>query len=158
MNYFLWLLYNVYIYSKESFVILCCRCNMLEIIKFLIEGLIMGFLGLFGIVGNVVSIAVLSSTELDMMPAFRHLMKMLGAFDAIFLVIKWELGSIFYTSFTTRLCIMDYLTYILTHKVLRTYFRLSSCKQECDTHVLKNLSLKIFCPDQDRKWLLSKTF
>ena len=60
---------------------------MLEIIKFLIEGLIMGFLGLFGIVGNVVSIAVLSSTELDMMPAFRHLMKMLGAFDAIFLVI-----------------------------------------------------------------------
>lgn len=61
---------------------------MLEIIKFLIEGLIMGFLGLFGIVGNVVSIAVLSSTELDMMPAFRHLMKMLGAFDAIFLVIK----------------------------------------------------------------------
>ena len=106
-------------FSKEPFVILCCRwSNMLEIIKFLIEGLIMGFLGLFGIVGNVVSIAVLSSTELDMMPAFRHLMKMLGAFDAIFLVIKWELGSIFYTSFTTRLCLMDYLTYILTQYTL----------------------------------------
>ena len=120
MNYLLWLLYNVYIYSKESFVILCCRCNMLEIIKFLIEGLIMGFLGLFGIVGNVVSIAVLSSTELDMMPAFRHLMKMLGAFDAIFLVIKWELGSIFYTSFTTRLCLMDYLTYLHIRSYERT--------------------------------------
>ena len=60
--------------------------TMLSIIKFFIEGICTAFLGLFGIVGNLVSIVVLSSTELDMMPSFRHLMKMLGAFDAIFLV------------------------------------------------------------------------
>jgi hypothetical protein len=64
---------------------------MVGLVKFFIEGICTALLGLFGIVGNVVSIAVLNSTELDMMPSFRHLLKMLAAFDATFLVFTVSL-------------------------------------------------------------------
>ena len=67
---------------------------MSEAVKFFLEGVCTGFLGLFGIVGNVVSIAVLSSTDLDMMPSFRHLLKMLAAFDATFLVFTFGIFCI----------------------------------------------------------------
>ena len=60
--------------------------TMLPIIQFFIEGICTGLLGIFGILGNVVAIMTLSSTELDMMPSFRHLLKMMAAFDATFLV------------------------------------------------------------------------
>lgn len=60
-------------------------------VKFFIEGVCTGLLGLFGIIGNLVSMAVLSSSELDMMPSFRHLLKMLAAFDATFLVFTLTL-------------------------------------------------------------------
>ena len=59
---------------------------MLPIIQFFIEGICTGLLGIFGILGNVVAIMTLSATELDMMPSFRHLLKMMAAFDATFLV------------------------------------------------------------------------
>ena len=41
------------------------------VVEFLVEGVLTGALGLFGIVGNVVSIKVLSSRDLDMIPTFR---------------------------------------------------------------------------------------
>lgn len=63
-------------------------------VKFFIEGVCTSLLGLFGIIGNLVSMAVLSSSELDMMPSFRHLLKMLAAFDATFLVFTLTLFGI----------------------------------------------------------------
>ena len=65
-----------------------------EIFKFFIEGVCTSLLGISGIIGNVVSIAVLSSSELDMMPSFRHLLKMLAAFDATFLIFTLALFGI----------------------------------------------------------------
>ena len=65
-----------------------------EIFKFFIEGLCTSLLGISGIIGNVVSVAVLSSSELDMMPSFRHLLKMLAAFDATFLIFTLALFGI----------------------------------------------------------------
>ena len=56
------------------------------ILNFLIEGVALALLGIFGIGGNLLSIVCLSSTEMDMKPSFRHLLKMLAAFDATFLV------------------------------------------------------------------------
>ena len=67
---------------------------MSEIFKFFIEGVCTSLLGISGIIGNVVSIAVLSSSELDMMPSFRHLLKMLAAFDATFLIFTLTLFGI----------------------------------------------------------------
>ena len=67
---------------------------MSGIVKFFIEGVCTSLLGLFGIIGNVVSIAVLSSSELDMMPSFRHLLKMMAAFDATFLIFTLALFGI----------------------------------------------------------------
>ena len=68
--------------------------EMLDIVKFFIEGVCTSLLGILGIIGNVVSIAVYNSSELDMMPSFRHLMKMLAAFDATFLVFTLTLFGI----------------------------------------------------------------
>ena len=65
-----------------------------SIVKFFIEGVATTLLGIFGISGNLVSIVVLSSTEMDMKPSFRHLLKMLAAFDAIFLVFTLTLFGI----------------------------------------------------------------
>jgi hypothetical protein len=64
------------------------------IIQFLIEGVLTAALGIFGIIGNIVSIKVLSSPELNMLPTFRHLLKMLSTFDAIFLVFTLSLFCI----------------------------------------------------------------
>ncbi len=65
-----------------------------EIVKFFIEGICTSLLGIFGIIGNLVSMVVLSSSELDMTPSFRHLLKMLAAFDATFLVFTLTLFCI----------------------------------------------------------------
>ena len=99
---------------------------MLSIIKFFIEGICTAFLGLFGIVGNLVSIVVLSSTELDMMPSFRHLMKMLGAFDAIFLVFTLGVFCVsawsdHYNEFIKPWLIPWFLPIIQVHKYLNTF-------------------------------------
>ncbi|CAB4065556.1 unnamed protein product [Lepeophtheirus salmonis] len=63
----------------------------MEFFKFFVEGVCTALLGLFGIIGNVVSIKVLSSKELEMLPTFRHLLKMLAGFDATFLVFALTL-------------------------------------------------------------------
>ena len=60
-------------------------------LQFLIEGLFTGALGLFGVAGNAVSIRVLGSADLDMTPTFRHLLRMLAAFDATFLALTVSL-------------------------------------------------------------------
>lgn len=60
-------------------------------VKFFIEGICTGALGLFGIFGNIISIKVLSSRDLDMLPSFRHLLKMLAGFDATFLIFTLSL-------------------------------------------------------------------
>ena len=65
-----------------------------SIVKFFIEGVATSLLGIFGIIGNLVSVVVLSSSELDMMPSFRHLLRMLAAFDATFLVFTLTLFGI----------------------------------------------------------------
>ena len=62
--------------------------------QFFIEGISTPLLGIFGVVGNLVSIKVLSSRDLDMMPSFRHLLKMLAGFDATFLVFTLTLFCI----------------------------------------------------------------
>ena len=63
-------------------------------VQFFIEGICTALLGIFGVVGNLVSIKVLSSRDLDMMPSFRHLLKMLAGFDANFLVFTLTLFCI----------------------------------------------------------------
>ncbi len=62
--------------------------------QFLVEGLFAGSLGLFGVAGNAVSIRVLGSSDLDMTPTFRHLLRMLAAFDATFLGLTVSLFSV----------------------------------------------------------------
>ena len=84
--------------EKKVFNHIFIHCRIMseisEIFKFFIEGVCTSLLGISGIIGNVVSIAVLSSSELDMMPSFRHLLKMLAAFDATFLIFTLALFGI----------------------------------------------------------------
>jgi len=72
----------------------CRLIIMNDLIKLLLEGVITGALGIFGVLGNIASFNVLSSRDLDMIPTFRHLMRMLSAFDAIFLFFTVSLFSI----------------------------------------------------------------
>lgn len=58
-------------------------------VQFIIEGVFSTPLAIFGLLGNIVAIKVLSSKDLDMLPTFRHLLKMLAGFDATFLVFAF---------------------------------------------------------------------
>ncbi len=51
-----------------------------EAIQFFIEGVLTAALGIFGIFGNIVSIKVLSSPELNMLPTFRKDKSVASAF------------------------------------------------------------------------------
>ena len=59
--------------------------------QFLIEGVSIPVVGVFGFFGNLVAIKVLSSTELEMMKSIRHLLKLLAGFDAVFLAFTMTL-------------------------------------------------------------------
>jgi len=67
---------------------------MSEVVKLCLEGIFTGALGTFGILGNMASFRVLSSRDLDMIPTFRHLLRMLSAFDATFLFFTVSLFSV----------------------------------------------------------------
>lgn len=84
--------------------------RMSSTVEFFIEGIFMSSLGLFGIFGNLISIKVLSSTELDMLPTFRHLLKMLAAFDATFLIFTLSLFCISSWSETYNEMVRPWLT------------------------------------------------
>ncbi len=78
--------------------------------QFLIEGLFTGALGIFGIAGNAVSIRVLGSKDLDMTPTFRHLLRMLAAFDATFLAFTVSLFCVSAWSESYNLYVRPQLT------------------------------------------------
>lgn len=78
--------------------------------QFLIEGVFTALLGLFGIAGNIVSIKVMSSKDLDMLPTFRHLLKMLAGFDATFLIFTLSLFCVSSWSPTYDQYVRPYLT------------------------------------------------
>ncbi len=63
-----------------------------DLSQLLLEGVFGGALGVLGVAGNLVSIRVLGrSRDLDMTPTFRHLLRMLAAFDATFLAFTVSL-------------------------------------------------------------------
>ena len=78
--------------------------------QFFIEGVFTALLGLFGIAGNIVSIKVMSSKDLDMIPTFRHLLKMLAGFDATFLIFTLSLFCVSSWSPTYDQYVRPYLT------------------------------------------------
>ena len=99
------------------------------ILNFLIEGVALALLGLFGIGGNLLSIVCLSSTEMDMKPSFRHLLKMLAAFDATFLVFTITLFGISpwsedYDQFVKPYLIPYFLPIIQVSSEIKFYFHL----------------------------------
>ena len=107
---------------------------MLPIIKFFIEGICTGLLGIFGILGNVVAIMTLSSTELDMMPSFRHLLKMMAAFDATFLVFTLGIFCVsawsdHYNEFIKPWLIPYFLPIIQVNLINKLYFKFSKMTQ-----------------------------
>lgn len=83
---------------------------MLHTIQFILEGVLTATLGIFGIFGNIVSIKVLSSRDLDMLPTFRHLLKMLAVFDATFLIFTVTLFCISSWSSTYNEFVRPWLT------------------------------------------------
>ncbi len=76
---------------------------------------------LYGSMTFIFCLQVLSSNELDMMPSFRHLMKMLAAFDATFLVFTLSLFCVsawsdHYNEFIKPWLIPYFLPVIQVHK------------------------------------------
>ncbi|XP_023323614.1 uncharacterized protein LOC111697741 [Eurytemora carolleeae] len=60
---------------------------MIEILRFLLEGIVIPLLAVMGVVVNVTSLFVLKSHALDMKLAFRNILMMLALFDGCFVVL-----------------------------------------------------------------------
>ena len=60
--------------------------DWLKTMTFYIEGIFMAIIGIIGILSNIISVQVFSSKNIGMKLRFRHLLRMLAIFEAIFLI------------------------------------------------------------------------
>ena len=60
---------------------------MLDMLQFVVEGLVIPLISLLGLVGNSLAFLTLRSPNLEMKTTFRQILSMLAVFDSLFLII-----------------------------------------------------------------------